>query len=126
MGADVICIKDMANLLLLKDVYSLCYQAQGGVDLPIHLHTIRQVQLHVIYHAAALAGVDIIDRALSHRWRQVSSQPATESLVAAFKGTPVIQASICLRSTRQPISRELGTEDAGSGANSTPRYCVST
>lgn len=88
MGADVICIKDMANLLLPKDVYSLVTKLKEAVDLPIHLHTHDTTGTgSMIYFAAALAGVDIIDTALSPM-ATGTSQPATESLVAAFKGTP--------------------------------------
>ncbi len=88
MGADVICIKDMANLLLPKDVYSLVTKLKEAVDLPIHLHTHDTTGTgSMIYYAAALAGVDIIDCALSPL-ATGTSQPATESLVAAFKGTP--------------------------------------
>lgn len=88
MGADVICIKDMANLLLPKDVYSLVTKLKEAVDLPIHLHTHDTTGTgSMIYYAAALAGVDIIDCALSPM-ATGTSQPATESLVAAFKGTP--------------------------------------
>ncbi len=88
MGADVICIKDMANLLLPKDVYSLVTKLKDAVDLPIHLHTHDTTGTgSMIYFAAALAGVDIIDCALSPM-ATGTSQPATESLVAAFKGTP--------------------------------------
>ncbi len=88
MGADVICIKDMANLLLPKDVYSLVTKLKEAVDLPIHLHTHDTTGTgSMIYFAAALAGVDIIDCALSPM-ATGTSQPATESLVAAFKGTP--------------------------------------
>lgn len=88
MGADVICIKDMANLLLPKDVYSLVTKLKEAVDLPIHLHTHDTTGTgSMIYYAAALAGVDIIDCALSPL-ATGTSQPATESLVATFKGTP--------------------------------------
>ena len=88
MGADVICIKDMANLLLPKDVYSLVTKLKEAVDLPIHLHTHDTTGTgSMIYYAAALAGVDIIDCALSPL-ATGTSQPATESLVAAFNGTP--------------------------------------
>ena len=88
MGADVICIKDMANLLLPEDVYSLVTKLKEAVDLPIHLHTHDTTGTgSMIYYAAALAGVDIIDCALSPM-ATGTSQPATESLVAAFKGTP--------------------------------------
>ena len=88
MGADVICIKDMANLLLPEQAYSLVSKLKENVSLPIHLHTHNTTGTgSMIYYAAALAGVDIIDCALSPL-SGGTSQPCTESLVAAFKGTP--------------------------------------
>ncbi|MBQ4185489.1 MAG: pyruvate carboxylase subunit B, partial [Clostridiales bacterium] len=88
MGADVICIKDMANLLLPSTAYSLVSKLKEAVDVPIHLHTHDTTGTGaMVYYAAALAGVDIIDTALSPL-ATGTSQPATESLVAAFKGTP--------------------------------------
>ena len=88
MGADVICIKDMAGLLLPSDIYSLVTKLKSAVDIPLHLHTHDTTGTgEMIYYAAALAGVDIIDTALSPL-ATGTSQPATESLVAAFKGTP--------------------------------------
>ena len=88
MGADVICIKDMANLLLPEDAYNLVKKLKEKVSLPIHLHTHNTTGTgSMVYYAAALAGVDIIDTALSPL-SGGTSQPCTESLVAAFKGTP--------------------------------------
>ncbi len=88
MGADVICIKDMANLLLPNEIYSLVSKLKEKVSLPIHLHTHNTTGTgSMVYYAAALAGVDIIDTALSPM-AGGTSQPCTESLVAAFKGTP--------------------------------------
>ncbi len=88
MGADVICIKDMANLLLPSEIYSLVTKLKEAVDIPLHLHTHDTTGTgEMVYFAAAQAGVDIIDTALSPL-ATGTSQPATESLVAAFKGTP--------------------------------------
>ena len=88
MGADVICVKDMANLLLPADAYSLMRKLKGKVSVPIHLHTHNTTGTGaMIYLAAAMAGVDIVDCALSP-FAGGTSQPATESIVAAMKGTP--------------------------------------
>ncbi len=88
MGADVICIKDMANLLLPSTAYLLVSRLKEAVDVPLHLHTHDTTGTGaMVYYAAALAGIDIIDTALSPL-ATGTSQPATESLVAAFKGTP--------------------------------------
>ena len=87
LGADTICIKDMANLLLPKDAYSLVEKLKKAVSVPIHLHTHNTTGTgSMVYMAAALAGVDIVDCALSP-FANGTSQPGTESLVAALKGT---------------------------------------
>ncbi len=87
MGADVICIKDMANLLLPYDAYSLVKKLKENVSVPIHLHTHNTTGTgDMVYLMAAQAGVDIVDTALSPL-ANGTSQPATEALVATLKGT---------------------------------------
>ena len=88
MGADVICIKDMANLLLPFDAYSLVKKLKENVKLPIHLHTHNTTGTgDMTYLMAAQAGVDIVDCALSP-FANGTSNPSTESLVATMQGTP--------------------------------------
>ena len=83
MGADAICIKDMANLLLPSLVRAL----KETVSVPIHLHTHNTSGTgDMTLLMAAYAGVDIVDTALSPM-ANGTSQPATESLVATLKGT---------------------------------------
>ena len=87
MGADVICIKDMANLLLPYDAYSLVKKLKENIDVPIHLHTHNTTGTGDMTNLmAATAGVDIVDCALSPL-ANGTSQPATEALVATLKGT---------------------------------------
>ncbi len=87
MGADVLCIKDMANLLLPMDAYSLVRRLKETVSMPIHLHTHNTSGTgDMVYLMAAMAGVDIVDTALSPL-ANGTSQPATESLVATLRGT---------------------------------------
>jgi len=87
MGADVICVKDMANLLLPMDAYSLVKRLKETVQIPIHLHTHNTTGTgDMVYLMAAYAGVDIVDTALSPL-ANGTSQPATESLVATLRGT---------------------------------------
>lgn len=87
MGADTICIKDMANLLLPADAYSLVRKLKEKVSVPIHLHTHNTTGTgDMVYLMAAMAGVDIVDCALSP-FANGTSQPATESLVATLRGT---------------------------------------
>ncbi|MBR4874814.1 MAG: oxaloacetate decarboxylase subunit alpha [Clostridia bacterium] len=87
MGADIICIKDMANLLLPYDAYSLVKKLKENVGAPIHLHTHNTTGTgDMTYLKAAEAGVDIVDCALSPLGNGTAN-PATESLVATLKGT---------------------------------------
>ena len=87
MGADTICIKDMANLLLPYDAYSLVKKLKENVNIPIHLHTHNTAGTgDMINLMAAQAGVDIVDTALSPL-ANGTAQPATEPLVAALAGT---------------------------------------
>ena len=88
MGADTICIKDMANLLLPVNAYSLVKRLKESVGLPVHLHTHNTTGTgDMVYLMAALAGVDIVDCALSPL-ANGTAQPATEAMVAALDGTP--------------------------------------
>ena len=87
MGADTICVKDMANLLLPMDAYSLIKALKESVSVPIHLHTHNTSGTgDMTYLMAAYAGVDIVDTALSPL-ANGTAQPATESLVATLGGT---------------------------------------
>jgi len=87
MGADTICIKDMANLLLPTDAYSLVKKLKENVSVPIHLHTHNTTGTGDMTNLmAAWAGVDIVDCALSPLGNG-TSQPATEALVATLQGS---------------------------------------
>ncbi len=87
MGADTICIKDMANLLLPYDAYSLVKKLKENVGVPIHLHTHNTTGTGDMTNLmAAQAGVDIVDCALSPL-ANGTSQPATESMVATLQNT---------------------------------------
>lgn len=87
MGADTICIKDMANLLLPYDAYTLVKELKSAVKCPIHLHTHNTTGTGDMTNLmAAQAGVDIVDCALSPL-ANGTSNPATEALVATLQGT---------------------------------------
>ncbi|MBC8531196.1 oxaloacetate decarboxylase subunit alpha [Gehongia tenuis] len=87
MGADTICIKDMANLLLPYDAYKLVKMMKEKVNVPIHLHTHNTTGTgDMVYLKAAEAGVDIVDTAIS-TMANGTSQPCTEALVATLQGT---------------------------------------
>ena len=87
MGADTICIKDMANLLLPYDAYALVKALKEKISVPIHLHTHNTTGTgDMTYLMAIQAGVDIVDTALSPM-ANGTAQPATEALVATLQGT---------------------------------------
>ena len=87
MGADTICIKDMANLLLPYKAYSLVKRLKESVKIPIHLHTHNTSGTGDMTLLKAIeAGVDIVDTALSPLGNG-TSQPATEPLVATLQGS---------------------------------------
>ncbi|MGI5849323.1 MAG: oxaloacetate decarboxylase subunit alpha [Christensenellales bacterium] len=86
-GADTICIKDMANLLLPYEAYELVKELKKSIKLPIHMHTHNKSGTgDMTYLKAIEAGADIVDCALS-ALANGTAQPCTESLVATLKGT---------------------------------------
>ena len=88
MGADSICIKDMAGLLLPYKATELVQALKEGSSLPIQLHThYTSGVASMTYLKAVEAGVDVIDTAMSP-FAMGTSQPATEVMVETFKGTP--------------------------------------
>ena len=87
MGADSICIKDMAGLLLPYTAYELVSALKEETSLPIQLHAhYTSGVASMTYMKAVEAGVDIIDTAMSPM-ALGTSQPATEFMVETFKGT---------------------------------------
>ena len=89
MGADNICIKDMANLLLPYNAYSLVKKLKQALrpETKVHLHTHNTTGTGDMVNLKAIeAGVDIVDCALSPL-ANGTSQPATESLIATLQGT---------------------------------------
>ncbi len=88
MGAKSLCIKDMAGLLVPVKATELVTVLKEAVDIPIDLHTHYTSGVAAMtYMKAAEAGCDIIDTAMSP-FSMGTSQPATEVMVEAFKGTP--------------------------------------
>ena len=88
MGADSICIKDMAGLLKPYAAYELVKALKETVKVPIQLHTHYTSGLASMTLLKAVeAGVDIIDTAISPL-AMGTSQPPTETMVATFAGTP--------------------------------------
>lgn len=86
MGADSIAVKDMAGLLNPVDCVRLVGAIRARTDLPIQLHSHYTSGLaSMTYYAGLMAGADIVDTAISP-FSMGTSQPPTESLVAALTG----------------------------------------
>ena len=87
MGANSLCIKDMAGLLLPYQATELVTVLKEATSIPIQLHThYTSGVAGMTYLKAVEAGVDIIDTAISP-FAMGTSQPATEVMVETFKGT---------------------------------------
>ena len=88
MGADSICIKDMAGLLVPQEADTLVRALKSSTNLPIELHThYTSGVASMTLMKAVEAGCDIVDTAMSP-FALGTSQPATEVMVEAFKGSP--------------------------------------
>lgn len=87
LGADSLCIKDMAGLLLPKQATELVEALKKGTKLPIEMHTHYTTGMaSMTYLKAIEAGADIIDTA-STPFSMGTSQPSTDVMVAALQGT---------------------------------------
>ncbi len=88
LNCDSICIKDMAGLITPPAAYDLVTALKKEISIPVNLHAhCTSGMAPISYLSACEAGVDIIDTAMSpFAWG--TSQPPTETLVAALKGTP--------------------------------------
>ncbi len=87
LGADSICIKDMSGLLVPTAATELVTALKSATDLPIELHTHYTSGVASMTAMKAIeAGCDILDTAISP-FALGTSQPATEVMVEAFKGT---------------------------------------
>jgi oxaloacetate decarboxylase alpha subunit len=88
MGADTICIKDMAGLLSPYVAYELVGRLKTEIQAPIHLHTHYTSGMAMAAVLKAVeAGVDIVDTAIS-ALAMVTSQPPTETLVRILQESP--------------------------------------
>ena len=87
MGADSICVKDMAGLMAPYDAFSLFKALKEAVKAPLHLHSHFTSGMAPMTHLKAIeAGVDIVDTCMSpYAYR--TSHPAVEPMVMALLGT---------------------------------------
>jgi oxaloacetate decarboxylase alpha subunit len=87
IGADSLCIKDMGGLISPGDAFDLVTRLKAVTEVPISLHShYTSGMASMAYFKAAEAGVDMVDCAISSM-SLGSSQPPTETLVAALAGT---------------------------------------
>ncbi|MEK6655336.1 MAG: pyruvate carboxylase, partial [Thermodesulfobacteriota bacterium] len=87
MGADTICIKDMAGIVAPYDIYELISELKKTIKVPLHLHThYTSGMASMSYLKAIEAGVDIVDTCLAP-YALRTSMPAVEPLVVALQGT---------------------------------------
>jgi pyruvate/oxaloacetate carboxyltransferase len=88
LGVQIICLKDMAGMLAPYVAYELVKKLKSTIGLPLHLHSHCTAGLAPFSYMMAIeAGADILDTALSPL-SLGTSQPATEAVVAALRGTP--------------------------------------
>jgi len=87
MGADSICIKDMAGLIAPYDAYAIVKAIKAVTDTPVHLHSHFTSGMASMSHMKAIeAGVDIVDTCMTpYAYR--TAHPAVEPLVMALLGT---------------------------------------
>ena len=86
LGAHSVCIKDMAGLLTPHVAAELVSRLKASLDIPVHLHSHATTGLSVAtLYAAAKAGIDNVDTAVSSMSMTYSHSP-TETLIAAFQG----------------------------------------
>jgi pyruvate/oxaloacetate carboxyltransferase len=87
-GVQIICLKDMAGLLAPYAAAEIVRKLKARIDLPLHVHSHCTAGLApMTYMMAIESGADMLDTALSPL-AQGTSQPATEAVVAALRGTP--------------------------------------
>ncbi len=86
-GADSICLKDMAGLLVPYTTYDLVKEIKKAVSIPVQLHSHFTAGIaDMVLMKGIEAGADVIDTALSPLGMG-TSHPATEAMVAALAGT---------------------------------------
>jgi len=88
MGADSLCVKDMAGLIAPYDAYNLIKALKEKLTIPIQIHThYTSGMASMTYLKAIEAGVDVVDCSLAP-FALRSSQPALEPLIVTLEGTP--------------------------------------
>lgn len=116
MGADSICIKDMAGVLTPQDAKALISEMKKNTKLPIELHSHCTGGIcEMTYMAAIEAGVDIIDCSIAPL-SNGTAQPAVQSFMTSLKGTqydPKINEE-CIRKV-EPIAEKIKAKYLANG-----------
>ncbi len=87
MGADSLCIKDMAGLMVPEQARAIISMLKENISIPVHLHShCTSGVAPITYFTAVQAGCDGLDTAISP-FSSGTSQPATEVMVETFAGT---------------------------------------
>ena len=87
MGADSLCLKDMAGILSPEEAYKIVKAWKDEIGLPVQVHShYTSGMASMAYLRAIQAGADVVDCAIS-TMSMSTSQPPDESLVAALQGT---------------------------------------
>jgi pyruvate carboxylase subunit B len=88
MGADSVCIKDMAGLMAPDDAFKLVKALKKALKVPVALHShFTSGMADMTYLKAIEAGVDMVDTSMAP-WAYRTAHPAVEPLVVALRGTP--------------------------------------
>ena len=88
LGVQILCLKDMAGLLSPYVAHEIVKKLKSRFNLPVHVHSHCTAGLAPLSYMMVIeAGADIIDTAIS-ALSQGTSQPATEAIVAALRGSP--------------------------------------
>jgi pyruvate/oxaloacetate carboxyltransferase len=120
MGADSLCLKDMAGIMAPFDIAKLVTEFKKVIRIPIHLHThYTSGMASMVYLEAIKAGVDIVDTCLAP-FALRTSQPAVEPIVAALVDTDGIPASISTCSWNAESTSKASPQNTGTTWQSTP------
>ncbi len=88
MGADSLCVKDMAGLIAPDDAYNLVNALKQALRIPVCLHShFTSGMADMSFLKATEAGVDIVDTCVAP-FALRTSHPAIEPIVVALRGTP--------------------------------------
>lgn len=116
LGADSLCIKDMAGVLLPEDAKKLVKAIKSEINIPLELHSHCTAGVcEMTYKAAIEAGVDIVDTSLSPL-SNGTAQPSTQALAVSLIGTefdPKLNLDVLHKA--EPIMTEIVNKYVGNG-----------